>query len=380
MNSTDKTTRPFFLIAFIALFLVIIGLFLATILLLVPGATEEAFGPPSTNQSPLQNLRHSIVLLLNHNELTRPVDPSIGEISFVISAGDTASDVAQELETLGLISDPVLFIHYLIYRGYDKTLQQGTYPLNGAMNAIQIAEEFQDPTPALVTFILLPGWRLEEVAYSIDSYWPIDTALFLDIARQPQQYDITSPLPIENGLEGLLLPGDYVIERNAVNEKQILIAMLIGMERTITPEMSAAFQTNGLSLYQALIMASMVEKEARLSAEMSLIASVFYNRIEANMRFQSDPTVQYAIGFDENQKTWWVNPLPAGFDQIDSPYNTYRYEGFPPTPICTPSIDALLAVANPAESDYFFFRAKCDGSGEHNFARTYEEHQNFACP
>jgi UPF0755 protein len=152
------------------------------------------------------------------------------------------------------------------------------------------------------------------------------------------------------------------------------------MERTITPEMSAAFETNGLSLYQALIMASMVEKEARLSAEMSLIASVFYNRIEANMRFQSDPTVQYAIGFDENQETWWVNPLPAGFDQIDSPYNTYRYEGFPPTPICTPSIDALLAVANPAESDYFFFRAKCDGSGEHNFARTYEEHQNFACP
>jgi UPF0755 protein len=380
MNSTDKTTRPFFLIAFIALFLVVVGLFLTTILLLVPGATEEEFGPPSTNQPPLQNLRHSIVLLLNHNELIRPVDPSTGEISFVISAGDSASDVAKDLETLGLISDPVLFIHYLRYRGYDKTLQQGTYLLNGKMNALQIAEEFQDPTPALVTFSILPGWRLEEVANSIASYWPIDTALFLDIARHPQQYDITSPLPIENGLEGLLLPGDYVIERNIVDEKQILIAMLIGMERALPPGFLAAFENNGLSPYQGFIMASMVEKEARTTGEMPLIASVFYNRIEANMRFQSDPTVQYAIGFDEGQRTWWVNPLPTGFDQIDSPYNTYRYEGFPPTPICAPSLNALLAVADPAESDYFFFRAKCDGSGEHNFSRTYEEHLNFACP
>ncbi|HET59097.1 MAG TPA: endolytic transglycosylase MltG, partial [Chloroflexi bacterium] len=211
-------------------------------------------------------------------------------------------------------------------------------------------------------------------------YWPIDTALFLDMARHPQQYDITSPLPIENGLEGLLLSGDYVVERSAVNEKQILIAMLIGMERNLTPELLTAYQNNGLSLYQALIMASMVEKEALSPAEMPLIASVFYNRIEANMRFQTDPTLQYAIGYDKGQETWWINPLPAGFDQIDSPYNTYRYEGFPPTPICAPSHNALLAVADPAESDYYFFRAKCDGSGEHNFSRTYDEHLNFACP
>jgi len=377
MNSTDPTTRPFFLIAFIVLFLFVMGLMLVTILLFVPTATEEIFGPPAGNQNPLQIISRSTVLVLNYQDLIKPVGPDNMFVEFVIAENQTARDIAENLETQGLITDANLFINYLTYKGFDRNLKQGTYTLEGRMTAVDMAEKFQNPT---ITFSILAGWRLEEVANSIASYWPIDTALFLDMARHPREYDITSPLPIENGLEGLLLPGDYVIERSAVDEKQILIAMLIGMERSLTPELLTAFQNNGLSLYQALIMASMVEKEALSPAEMPLIASVFYNRIEANMRFQSDPTVQFAIGYDEGQQTWWANPLPAGFDQIDSPYNTYRYEGFPPTPICAPSLNALLATADPAESDYYFFRAKCDGSGEHNFSRTYEEHLNFACP
>lgn len=380
MNSTDRTTRPFFLIAFLILFLFVLGLMVVTILLFVPTATEQMYGPPASNQKPLQLIQRSTVLLLRRNDLLESPLPEETTVNFIITEGDNATSVAGRLQELGLITDASLFIDFLVYKGYDRTLQQGTFNLDGKMNAIVIAETFQDPTPSLVTISLLPGWRLEEVANSIASYWTIDTSLFLDIAKHPRQYDITSPLPIENGLEGLLLPGNYVIERSTIDEKQILMALLIGMEQTLTPELLAAFQNNGLSPYQALIMASMVEKEAGSADEMPLIASVFYNRIKANMRFQSDPTVQYAIGFDEGQQTWWVNPLPAGFDQIDSPYNTYRYEGFPPTPICAPSLNALLAIANPAESDYYFFRAKCDGSGEHNFSRTYEEHLNFACP
>ncbi|HET59399.1 MAG TPA: endolytic transglycosylase MltG, partial [Chloroflexi bacterium] len=373
MNSTDTTTRPFFLIAFIVLFLFVMGLMLVTILLFVPTATEEIFGPPASNQNPLQIISRSTVLVLNYQDLIKPIGSEGMTFDFVIVENQTARDIAQNLEAQGLITDANLFINYLTYKGFDRNLKQGTYTLEGKMTAVDMAEKFQNPT---ITFSILAGWRLEEVANSIASYWPIDTALFLDMARHPQQYDITSPLPIENGLEGLLLSGDYIVERSAVNEKQILIAMLTGMERNLTPELLTGYQNNGLSLYQTLIMASMVEKEALSPAEMPLIASVFYNRIEANMRFQSDPTVQFAIGYDEGQQTWWVNPLPAGFDQIDSPYNTYRYEGLPPTPICAPSLNALQAAANPAESDYYFFRAKCDGSGEHNFSRTYEEHLN----
>ena len=97
------------------------------------------------------------------------------------------------------------------------------------------------------------------------------------------------------------------------------------------------------------------------------------------MKLDSDPTTQYAIGYNEIQGTWWTNPLSWEDLKIDSPYNTYIYEGLPPNAICNPSKTAILAVINPAETPYYYFRAKCDGSGEHEFAVTYEEHLLNGC-
>ena len=98
------------------------------------------------------------------------------------------------------------------------------------------------------------------------------------------------------------------------------------------------------------------------------------------MRLESDPTVQYALGYNDVQKTWWTNPISSDQLQIDSAYNTYRYAGLMPSPIANPTISALLAVAYPAQTPYYFFRATCDNSGLHNFSQTYEEHLNFGCP
>ncbi len=109
------------------------------------------------------------------------------------------------------------------------------------------------------------------------------------------------------------------------------------------------------------------------------IASVFYNRLQIGMRLESDPTVQYAVGYNTEQKTWWTNPLNADQLQIDSPYNTYVYQDLPPTPICMPSQLAIQAVISPKITPYYFFRASCDGSGRHLFSETYEQHLNNAC-
>jgi UPF0755 protein len=139
------------------------------------------------------------------------------------------------------------------------------------------------------------------------------------------------------------------------------------------------FERQGLSIYEAVTLASIVEKEAVVDDEKPMIASVFYNRLAQGMRLETDPTVQYALGFSEEWSTWWKSPLSNADLAVESPYNTYLAFGLPPTPICNPDLGSLRAVAFPAETPYLYFRAACDGSGRHNFSITFEEHLNNAC-
>jgi UPF0755 protein len=144
--------------------------------------------------------------------------------------------------------------------------------------------------------------------------------------------------------------------------------------------MRQGFQKQGLSLYQAVTLASLVEKEAIIPDEQPVIASVFYNRLAAGMRLESDPTVQYALGYNQDMKTWWTNPLTSDDLLVDSPYNTYAVAGLPPGPITSPGLSALQAVAEPATTGYYFFRARCDGTHRHVFAVTLDEQIQNACP
>ena len=129
-----------------------------------------------------------------------------------------------------------------------------------------------------------------------------------------------------------------------------------------------------------MTLASIVQREAVDRDEMPMIASVFYNRLEISMKLETDPTVQYALGYNSAQNSWWTTPLTYTHLEVLSPYNTYIYSGLPPTPIANPSLAALQAVAFPAQTPYYYFRAACDGSGTHNFSETYEQHLQYACP
>jgi len=117
-----------------------------------------------------------------------------------------------------------------------------------------------------------------------------------------------------------------------------------------------AIAQQGLNLHEALILASIIERETRASEEKATIASVFYNRLAAGMPLQTDPTVQYALGHDKTSQSWWKPALTMDDLKIDSPYNTYLYAGLPPGPISNPSLETLEAVAYPQQTPYFFFR------------------------
>jgi UPF0755 protein len=113
---------------------------------------------------------------------------------------------------------------------------------------------------------------------------------------------------------------------------------------------------------------------------MPVIASVYLNRLANAMKLDADPTVQYALGFNPEQDTWWTNPLSSQDLQAQSPYNTYLQAGLPPGPIASPGLAALKAVAFPTKTSFYYFRAACDGSGRHAFSETYEQHLQKACP
>jgi UPF0755 protein len=149
--------------------------------------------------------------------------------------------------------------------------------------------------------------------------------------------------------------------------------------RRIRDPYEAAFNANGLSLHQGVILSSMIAREAMSDSEYGKIASVFYNRLAAGMKFESDPTAQYAIGWDPGSGSWWKNPLTASDVAINSSYNTYVISGFPPGPICSPDASIFEAAAHPEHTDYFYFRARCDNTPYHNFSKTYEEHVSYGC-
>jgi UPF0755 protein len=148
----------------------------------------------------------------------------------------------------------------------------------------------------------------------------------------------------------------------------------------LTPDLINEYKRTGLTTYQAVTLASLVEREAVKDEEKPLIASVYLNRYKINMKLDADPTVQYALGYSIINQSWWTSPLSLIDLQVNSPYNTYINAGLPPTPIANPSIEALRAVAFPAQSNYLYFRAKCDGSGFHDFSETFDEHLQNGCP
>ena len=342
--------------------------------------TRSEFGAPYGGINPLTRFYYSARLLLNHDNLLLPSGDQNTDRIFEIRQGESVGSIAYRLEAAGLVPDADSFRIFLIYSGIDRRLQAGKYKLTPANSPVVIAQKLQDATPAEVIFAVLPGWRLEEVAASLPTTGLSVTPeeFILAANRSLTSLPVGQGMPETTSMEGFLLPGEYLLPREA-DVDDILGAAVSGFLAAVPPDVLAGFEAQGLSLYQAVTLASMVEREAIVDDEQPMIASVFYNRLADTMKLDSDPTVQYAAGFNSSQQTWWTNPLSAADLQIDSPYNTYLYQGLPPTPIANPGLPALRAVAFPASSPYYYFRAKCDGSGRHAFAVNLEQHMNNAC-
>jgi UPF0755 protein len=340
----------------------------------IPLQAGRIYGPPASWLTISQRVQYSARLLWYDGLL----NPNGNERNFKISPGDSVGSIASSLQEAGLIRDADSFRAYLIYSGLDTTVQAGEYRLSAAMSAIDVAREIQDATSTQVEFVVLPGWRMEEIAASLPtSGLAITPEEFLDEAQNPPDgFDF---LEGASSTEGFLSPDSYRFSRN-FSVDDLVKELVRNFGRGLTPDLLGGFQAEGLSIYEAVTLASIVEREAVRDEEKPLIASVYLNRLAIGTKLEADPTVQYALGFNSFQNTWWTNPLNLADLDFDSPYNTYVYAGLPPAPIANPGLDSLQAVAFPAQTTYYFFRARCDGSGYHSFAETFEEHVANGCP
>jgi UPF0755 protein len=366
------------------LILIFIGLCVVTIAAgaawFIPRSVADEIGPADAQLGTLQRALVTWQLFFKRGELIQAFDPNGQKRTFTVRLGETANSVAARLQETGLISDGETFRLYLVYAGMDTTIQAGDYQLSPTFTMVEIAQELQDATPAEVEFNILPGWRVEEIAAALPtSGLQVAPQGFLQLVRTGRAGIAPENLKLEGSLEGFLMPGTYRFLREARAEDMVKM-FTARFDEQVPGDLRGQFEANGLNLREAVILASIVQREAVLEEEQPMIASVFFNRLAVGMSLESDPTVQYALGYNAKQQTWWTNPLTADDLSVDSPYNTYRNGGLPPGPIGNPRLSALKAVAYPAQTPYYYFRAACDQSGRHSFAKTYEEHLQNSCP
>lgn len=222
-----------------------------------------------------------------------------------------------------------------------------------------------------VTF--LEGWGNRDIADYLQKNGIVSSADFLAAAKdfKLEGYPILASKPQTSGLEGFLFPDTYFISKNlspgAETGSKIIKKSLDNFTAKFTPAMQIQAEDDKLSVYQIVTLASIIEKETRGNQEeRKIVAGIFYNRLKAGVPLQSDATVNYVTGKSD------LRPSRADTD-IDSSYNTYKYKGLPPGPICNPGLDAIMAALTPAKTDYFYFLTD-PKTGRAVFAKTYDEH------
>ncbi len=345
----------------------------------LPAFAEGTLGQPSAGLSPVERGLLGLYLLSRSPSLDQPAGDPQAVLGLEVEEGATAASVIESLQAAGIVRDGTLLRTYLRYRGLDVGIQAGRYALGGAMTVRQIAESLQTAAAIEIVFTVPEGWRREEIAAAIpDAGFAFSPADFLAATASAAAYPLPAAPPPPATLEGYLFPDTYRLSPDAT-ASDLATAMVEDFIARINPDLASALAARGLNLHQAVTLASMIEREAMVADERPIIASVFFNRLAAGMLLESDPTVQYALG-QQPDGGWWKSPLSLDDLALDSPYNTYRSAELPPGPIANPGLSSLQAVANPADTPYFYFRAACDGSGRHAFAATFDEHLQNACP
>ncbi len=325
----------------------------------------------------VQGFLLSIYLNVRAGDLTSAAGQDTTPVTFTIEPGESLNAIANRLQSMKLIKDPELFKRYLQYNELDAGIEAGDFTLNQTMNVPQIAQALQEGRRAELTVRIPQGKRIEELADIVAAQVPISATEFLalaeDAARWKMLYPFLNDIPAGASLEGYIFPDTYSVAKDQVTARNIIAIALRNFDAKVTPQLRADLQAQGRTLWDAMRLASIVEREAAVEAERPRIAGVYLNRLKAGMALDADPTVQYAIGRTRDPQTWWPQITQDDYQGVQSPYNMYVNPGLPPGPISNAGLASIAAAINPEKNDFYFFRASCAQDGTHRFAKTLEE-------
>ncbi len=339
--------------------------------------------PECTTNMP-DALAMRFTLLARGQSLNAPAGNNATPVKLTVRVNESIADIGTDLASQGLVADAETFTSYAHFCGIGSKFQAGTYLLNQTQTIPQIAEALTNAGANQIALHVLEGWRIEQIAEAIDhtpglGFQGSDfLALVGPGAQPPDWFTQATTLPSGASLEGFLFPDTYELSLNAT-ASDLRDQMLYNFLQRVTPQMRADVSVQGLTLYQAITLASIVEREAVVDEERPLIASVYLNRLRKPMTLDADPTIQYALGISRVPGNWWPPLTVDDYRNVDSPYNTYLHQGFPPSPIANPGLASIQAAIYPRQSPYFFFRADCAGDGHHKFAITFAEQQANGC-
>ncbi|MGE5672820.1 MAG: endolytic transglycosylase MltG [Mycobacterium leprae] len=293
---------------------------------------------------------------------------STQSMTIVIPAGATTRTVGDLLASRHLIVDSTVFRYYTRLEGLEGTLKSGEYQLSPGMTLRQILDRLSRGETVVHKFTIPEGTTVKQMADLLASQHVVDKQQFLQAAAASKlnaQY-LPPDVRLTEPLEGYLFPDTYDF-KPGITPDQVLQLMYNRWQQEWTPDRVAQAKAMGLSVHQAVTLAAIVEREARVAQERPVIAGVYLNRLQIGMKLDADPTVYYAVGKLQTQE------LTLEDLQSPSPYNTYRTNGLPPGPIAAPGAASTTAALHPAKHAYLYFVAKQDGTGEHYFAETLAE-------
>ena len=294
-----------------------------------------------------------IPLNLYYQQSLNPVNPLAKDsVTFSIKSGEDVRSIAQRLYDENLIRSSLVFFLKARLTDYGKKIQAGDFQLSPSMGMQEISRELMHGTSD-IRLTIPEGWRREEVAMKIAN-----------------QFDIPENEILKTAREGYLFPDTYLIPKEAT--ASTIVKMMEENFNKKTQKAREAGNKKSLDFEEIIIIASLVEREAKLHEDRPLIAGVILNRLKIGMKLDIDATIQYSLGYQSEQKSWWKKDLTAEDLENESEYNTYLNAGLPPTAIANPGLSSIEAVINAPKTDYLFYIA--DKTGKTHFAKTFEEH------
>ncbi|QCT02058.1 aminodeoxychorismate lyase [Paenibacillus algicola] len=308
----------------------------------------------------------------------QPVEGGGQPVEFTIEPGTGTSRIAELLEENGLIKNDLLFKGYLRLNEEGSRFMAGTYeasPGTTYQELITMLNNGEVKPKEMVKFTIPEGYTVRQTAQTIAEATGLEEQELLELMDSVNGWDsslvegIPAEAELRHQLEGYLFPATYELPKEGLTALSVIQGMLSQTEKRLEdiPNWESLLEEKGLSIHELLTIASLVEREVVADQERALVAGVIYNRLEQGMKLEIDATVQYLL--DKPKARLLFKDL-----EVESPYNTYRNPGLPPGPISSPSLASIEAVLKPEASEYLFYVTKKDGTQEHLFAKTYQEH------